>query len=174
MRVISATNRDLYDEIEDGNFREDLFYRLNVYPLTIPPLRSRKNDIPLLAEYYVNKISNENGILVPTISSNAIDELMTHDWPGNIRELINVLERSVIHSSDGIIYQIEASNRKSKKAKSQFEIVSLEEMERQYIEKILEMCNWKISGKNSASEILDIKANTLRSRMERIGVARLA
>lgn len=174
VRIISATNRDLYEEIEKGNFREDLFYRLNVYPLTIPPLRSRKNDIPLLAEYYVNKISAKNGIPAAIISEAAMDDLMTNDWPGNIRELINVLERSVIHSSNGIINHIQTTNRKRNKIQNEFKIVSLEEMERQYIKKILEMCNWKISGKNSASEILEIKANTLRSRMERIGVMKSA
>jgi transcriptional regulator with GAF, ATPase, and Fis domain len=172
VRIISATNRDLYDEIENGNFREDLFYRLNVYPLTIPPLRSRKNDIPLLAAYYVGKISNENEIHAPSISKNALNDLMNHNWPGNIRELINVLERSLIHSSNGVINQIATSSRKRKKP--QFDVVPLEEMERQYIKQILELCDWKISGKNSASELLDIKANTLRSRMERIGVARSA
>jgi formate hydrogenlyase transcriptional activator len=174
VRIISATNRDLYDEIENGNFREDLFYRLNVYPLTIPPLRSRKNDIPLLAAYYVGKISTENEILAPSISKNALNDLMNHNWPGNIRELINVMERSVIHSSNGVINQIPPSSRKRKKPQPQFDVVPLAEMERQYIKQILELCDWKISGKNSASELLDIKANTLRSRMERIGVARSA
>ena len=174
VRVISATNRDLYEEIEKGNFREDLFYRLNVYPLTVPPLRDRKQDIPLLAEYIINNISTDNGIKAPEFSAKAIDLLKNYDWPGNIRELINVIERSVIHCVDGIIYDFDISPRKREKSTTQFEVVSLEEMERQYIVKVLEICNWKISGKNSASEILEVKANTLRSRMERIGIARSA
>lgn len=174
VRVISATNRDLYEEIEKGNFREDLFYRLNVYPLTVPPLRDRIQDIPLLAEYIINNISKDNGIKAPEFSAKAIEILRNYDWPGNIRELINVIERSVIHCVDGIIHDFEISTRKREKSTAQFEVVSLEEMERQYIMKVLEICNWKISGKNSASEILEVKANTLRSRMERIGVTRSA
>lgn len=174
VRVISATNRDLYEEVEVGNFREDLFYRLNVYPLTIPPLRQRLEDVPLLATYFVEKISVENGIQVPTLSLKAQEELKSYQWPGNIRELINVIERAVIHCDTGLIDQIDLPNRKSRSKSSEFEILPFEEMERRYIQKVLELCNWKISGKNSASEILEIKANTLRSRMERIGIAKTA
>jgi len=174
VRIISATNRDLYEEIENGNFREDLFYRLNVYPLTIPPLRNRKSDIPVLAENFIEKISSENGINPPSISNKAVDILKNYDWPGNIRELINVIERSVIHSENGTISDFEIKQRKKNKSMSETEIVPLEEMERKYIKKVLELCNWKISGKNSASEKLEVKANTLRSRMERIGIARSA
>ena len=173
VRVISATNKDLRDEIEDGNFREDLFYRLNVYPITIPPLRDRIVDIPLLTDYYIRKIALENNIKQPSFSKSALEQLVSHQWPGNIRELINVLERSVIQCVNGIIDEVETNERK-KKSSNIFEVVSMEEMERQYIMKVLEICNWKISGKNSASEILEVKANTLRSRMERIGIARSA
>ena len=174
VRVISATNRDLLAQVDDGIFREDLYYRLSVYPLTIPSLRVRKGDIPELAAYYVEKISSENSIVMPTISQKAIDELLKYDWPGNIRELINVIERSVIHCTNDTLTEMHITDRRSNRRKQEFELVPMEEMERRYIQKVLEFCKWKISGKNSASEILDIKANTLRSRMERIGVVRLA
>jgi PAS domain S-box-containing protein len=171
VRIISATNRDLADEVDKGNFREDLFYRLNVYPLTIPPLRDRAEDISLLTHFFVKKISEEQGKVINKITKGVLDQLESYDWPGNIRELINILERAVIHTSGNSLKRVDVLNR-IKKRKEDSYMLSYEEMEKRHINQVLEKTDWKISGKNSASEILKINPNTLRSRMQKLSISR--
>ena len=171
VRIVSATNRNLQEEVEKGDFREDLFYRLNVYPITIPPLRERIEDIPLLADYLVNQISKAQGKAIRKITKGVKRKLAEYDWPGNIRELINILERSIIHTKDDCLSHIDLFVTSVSKS-TQEKLLPFHEMEAAYLRKVLDKTNWKVSGKNSASEILEMNANTLRSRMQKLHLTR--
>jgi chemotaxis protein methyltransferase CheR len=168
VRVIAATNRDLEAQVRKGEFREDLFYRLNVFPLTVPPLRERVEDIPLLAEYFMGKASRRLGKSINILPTSVVNSLKNHPWPGNVRELENVIERAVINSSGPKLRLAE-------------ELVSLQRdlptplkpmktIEFDHIVRILEHADWKISGKNGAAEILGLKRGTLRARMQKLGI----
>jgi len=168
VRIIAATNRNLKEEVHKGQFREDLWYRLNVFPITMPPLRDRIEDIPLLVDFYVKKISKRMGKTVEIISSSVMNALQHYHWPGNVRELENVLERAVINSSGPKL-------RLADELKKPFKDLStsqktLEAVERDYIVQILEKTNWKVSGKNSAAEILGLDRSTLRARMRKLDI----
>lgn len=168
VRIIAATNNDLEKEVRDGRFRDDLFYRLNVFPITIPPLRKRNGDIVLLIQNFIERKSKEHGKKFENISKADMNRLCDYEWPGNIRELKNVIERAVISSEnqtlklDWFYEDIE----KSKTASTS----SLEEMETAYIIKVLQECNWKINGENGAAEKLVMHPNTLRSRMKKLKI----
>ncbi len=175
VRIIAATHRDLQSMISEKVFRSDLWYRLNVFPIFVPPLRDRKQDIPELANYLVRRKCTEmNMKFVPEITKEAIGKLMAYDWPGNIRELQNFIERSLILSKGPVlqISDIEGSgtseqpqqNRKPK------EFQTLEELEASHITKVLKKVQGKISGKQGAAEVLGIHPNTLRSRMQKLGI----
>ncbi|MGD9730666.1 MAG: sigma-54 interaction domain-containing protein [Desulfamplus sp.] len=175
-RIIVATNRRLEDEVKQGRFREDLWYRINVFPITMPPLRDRKEDIPLLVDFYIKKIARRLGRSISTITQEVMDTLQSYHWPGNIRELQNVLERGAINSPGqklrlvdtlGILGE-ELTRRSSDK-----EIKTLEAVERDYIVQILEKTDWKVSGKNSATEILGLNRSTLRARMRKLGIEKI-
>jgi len=173
VRVLAATNKDLEEEVAAGRFRIDLYYRLNVFPLLLPPLRERKEDIPLLANYFLKKYGAEEGRPIPVLSSEAIDTLLQYDWPGNIRELENTIQRNVVLAKGTVIESLEIPV--SKRAiqpggvsKNGFK--TMLENERDHILAVLESCNWKVSGKGGAAEILDINVNTLNSRMKKLGI----
>ena len=156
-----------------GRFRIDLYYRLNVFPLIMPPLRERKEDIPLLANYFLKKYGTEGGRQVPVLSMEAIDVLTQYDWPGNIRELENSIQRNIVLSKGGIIDLLEMPVSRTavdaaNSNKSGFK--TMIENERDHILAVLESCNWKISGKGGAAEILDINVNTLNSRIKKLGI----
>lgn len=168
-RVIAATNRDLKAEIAHGRFREDLYYRLHVFPITIPPLRERRDDIPLLISHFVKKYSARTGKKVETVSQNLIATLQAYDWPGNVRELENVIERAVI-VSQGKQLKLDDWLPHTGARMNAPALISLEEMERNHIIKVLEQTNWRISGESGAARILNINASTLRSRMEKLGI----
>jgi transcriptional regulator with GAF, ATPase, and Fis domain len=170
-RVIAATNRDLKEEIAAGRFREDLFYRLNVFPITIPPLRERKEDIPLLVNHFMKKYSAKIGKKIETVSQHVIDELQQYDWPGNVRELENVVERAVI-VSQGKQLRLEDGLPHSDGKTDGSSTLTLEELEKRHILKVLEQTGWRISGERGAAKILNIKPTTLRSRMEKLGIKR--
>jgi len=170
-RVIAATNRDLQEEIARGRFREDLYYRLHVFPVTIPPLRERKEDIPLLINHFVKKYGARTGKRIETISQNLIETLQAYDWPGNVRELENVIERAVIVSQGKQLKLDDWLPRPVTKV-DEPSLLKLEELERNHIIKVLEMTGWRISGGRGAAKILDIKPTTLRSRMEKLGITR--
>ena len=172
VRVISATNRNLEEEIENGTFREDLYYRLNVFPITVPSLRERKGDVPELVHYFVPIIAKSMGKDVSQISKATIKELDNYNWPGNIRELINVLERAVIHSQGPKLKLATSLSAKEKPIDSNTEMQTLEELEKSHIIKTLKITKWKISGDKGAAKILNINASTLRSRMEKFGINR--
>jgi DNA-binding NtrC family response regulator/ligand-binding sensor domain-containing protein len=169
VRVIAATNRELEKEIKAGNFREDLFYRLNVFPIEIPPLRERKEDIPLLVKHFLKKYNTKAGKTVEIISKDTMEKLISYPWPGNVRELENIIERAVITSTGNKIIlgdwlsQADLIQSKSK-------ILPLEEMEKNYIIEVLEMTQWKVSGEKGAAKVLDINPQTLVSRMKKFGI----
>jgi len=169
-RIIAATNRNLEEEVNKGRFRDDLWYRLNVFPITMPPLRDRVEDIPLLVAFYVKKISKRLGKNIEVISSSVMNALKNYHWPGNVRELENVLERAVINSSGPKLHLVDELRKPYKdltRAKK-----TLNEVERGYILKVLEQSQWKVSGKNGASEILGLDRSTLRARMRKLGIVK--
>lgn len=168
VRVIAATNRDLDAEIRAGRFRQDLYYRLNVYPLSLPPLRDRPEDIPLLVQAFVQKFNKKLGKQIENIPQHTMTALQKYPWPGNIRELENVIERAVIMTHDKTL-RIELPTSTTHDI-SFDDDKTLEEMERDYIRYILDKTDWKISGDHSASAILGMHPNTLRSRMQKLGI----
>ncbi|MBE0582948.1 MAG: sigma 54-interacting transcriptional regulator, partial [Desulfofustis sp.] len=168
VRLIAATNRDLEEEVRTGNFREDLWYRLNIFPITMPPLRERSDDIPLLVEFYIDKIARRMGKTITHISTSVMAELQNYRWPGNIRELENVLERAVINSSGPKLHLADELKRPPKFLSTGTD--TLEAMERKHILRVLEQTNWKVSGKNSAADVLGLDRSTLRARMIKLNI----
>jgi len=168
VRIIAATNRNLEEEVRKGRFREDLWYRLNVFPITVPPLRDRRDDIPLLTDFYIKKICKRMGKIIEVIPQSVMDALQSYNWPGNVRELENVLERGVINSSgpklrlaDDLTIHFKGLDMSQK---------TLAEVERNHILRVLEQTRWKVGGKNSAAEILGLDRSTLRARMLKLGI----
>jgi PAS domain S-box-containing protein len=173
VRVIAATNKDLDQEIKDGSFREDLYYRLNVFPIKIPSLRERRDDIPLLAKYFTKKYSAKIGKKIMAIPSKVMENLQSYHWPGNVRELENVIERAAILSNDEILRTDELPSESFKKADEEsVDSGSLEQMERNHIFKVLKNCNWIIDGDRGAARRLKIPASTLRDRMKKLDIKR--
>ncbi len=171
VRVIAATNRDLQKEVDNGNFREDLFYRLNVFPLHVPPLRDRAEDIPLLVRHFLMKYGKKFGKTVDTVSQKVMYDLIKYPWPGNVRELENVIERALI-ISPGKQLNIGNSLPRLSGPAGKKRIETLEENERNHILKALEFTNWRISGDKGAARLLDIKRTTLEARMKKLGIER--
>ncbi len=172
VRVIAATNRNLIEEVKKKQFREDLYFRLNVFPIVVPPLRDRKDDIPLLVEHFVDKFNKAYGKSIKYITDDAMSQLKAYDWPGNIRELENLIERASILSSKEtlVIPGFESSTQKVKPINNQD--LTLDSVQRDHIMQVLEQCNWKISGPNGAAFILGLKPSTLRDRMTKLGVSK--
>ena len=176
VRVIAATNRNLQQAIEKKEFREDLYYRLNVFPITTPPLRERKEDIPLLVKHFIHKFEGKIGKKINKIDPKVTEALVTYDWPGNIRELENLIERALILStSDTLEYgdwlpmakNIAAGTENGKPV-----LRSIEEVEREHIINTLKQTNWKVSGEKGAAKILGLNATTLEARMKKLGIVR--
>ncbi len=178
-RVISATNRDLGSEVAAGLFRADLYYRLNVYPITLPPLRDRRADIPLLVTHFISVFNKKFGKNIDEISPVIMDTLQGYDWPGNIRELRNVLERAVITNTGTSLYlpdglsQYKNTNSSSTHLNTETEHLSLAEVEGQHILRTLQKTNWQISGIKGAAAILKMNPSTLRSRIKKLGLKKL-
>ena len=171
VRVIAATNRNLSEEVAANNFRADLFYRLNVFPLSLPSLRERSGDVPLLAAYFMQKYAARMKKALTAISQAALFALKSYHWPGNVRELENVIERAVILSDRDELELgswFQPPNRQI--ATNGFQ--TLETVERDYIERILEETNWKVSGEGGAAAILGMHRSTLESRMKKLGISR--
>jgi len=171
VRVIAATNRDLERSVQENRFRQDLFYRLNVFPMRIPSLRERKEDIPLLVKYFAVKYGKKMGRNIETIPHAAMNVLLAYGWPGNVRELENVIERSVI-LSPGTQLELGEWLPKQGLSSSAKPIPTLEELERQHIIEVLEMTGWRVSGERGAAKFLDVKPTTLESRMRKLGINR--
>jgi len=170
VRVIAATNRNLEEEVRRGRFREDLWYRLNIFPITVPPLRERMEDIALLVDFFVDKISKKMGKSIENIPTNVMNSLQDYQWPGNVRELENVLERAVINSSGPKLRLVDELKKPHKDLTTTQK--TLEEVERNHIVRVLEQTNWKVSGKNGAAEILGLNRSTLRARIRNLGIHR--
>jgi chemotaxis protein methyltransferase CheR len=168
VRIIAATNRNLEKEVQEGRFREDLWYRLNIFPITMPPLRDRVDDIPLLVQYFVRKISKRLGKIIEVIPASVMTSLQNYSWPGNIRELENVLERAVINSSGPKLNMFDKLKHGSRQESTNLQ--TLADVERNHIIRVLEQTQWKVSGKNSAAEILGVERSTLRARMRKLNV----
>jgi transcriptional regulator with GAF, ATPase, and Fis domain len=184
VRIIAATNRDLKREAAAGRFREDLYYRLNVFPIQVAPLRERREDIPLLAQHFINLSVKEMGCAKPRLTRAGVIRLQSYDWPGNIRELRNVIERAVILARGGMLnFDLQAAeaalvpSRRAARAAGDTEPEFLTEAELQRRERenlliILERANWKIKGADGAAELLGVNSATLLSRMKKMGLKR--
>lgn len=174
VRIVAATNKDLKKEVEEKRFREDLYFRLNVFPITIPPLRERIEDIPVLIDHFVNKYCKKHGKAIKYISDSTLQQMKSYTWPGNIRELENLIERAVIISNQELLIIKEFDNDNSQKKKTiiKHSSTALNEVQRNHIIKILNKTQWKIDGKQGAAVLLNIKPSTLRDRMKKFGIIR--
>jgi len=170
VRVIAATNRDLNEVVSKGSFRADLFYRLNVFPLESPPLRERKGDIPLLVNFFLSRFGKKLGKEVRGVSQKSMESLTDYRWPGNIRELQNVIERAVVLAPGPVVHVDDSLLRSETGATDVAAIDTLENNERVHIVRALNETNWVIHGKKGAAELLGINPSTLRSRMEKLGI----
>jgi formate hydrogenlyase transcriptional activator len=170
VRVIAATNRDPETAMQEGRFRADLFYRLNVFPIRIPPLRERPEDVPTLVRYFVSKCARKLGRTIETIPQRTLESLAAYPWPGNVRELENVVERAVIVSRGPGLELGEGLPAPSVRPDAR--VPSLEELERDHILTVLEMTGWRVSGDRGAAKVLGLKPTTLEARMKKLGIRR--
>ena len=183
VRVLAASNRDLDEAVREGRFRADLFYRLNVIPLRVPPLRERRSDIAPLAMYFMERSARKSGRPMQAIASETLCRLADYDWPGNVRELQNVIERAVV-LSPGPVLEIDplllkpaptlvaSSTTPPAKTATPEDATALEITERRHILSALERASWVIEGSNGAAHLLDVHPSTLRSRMKKLGISR--
>ena len=171
VRVVAATNRSLPDEIDNGTFREDLYYRLNVFPINIPPLRERQEDVPLLVQHFLLKFGKKFGKNIKNVSKKVMADLMNYPWAGNVRELENVIERAMIISTGKNLdlgNSLTMHSEISKKRK----IATLEDNERLHILKALEFTTWRVSGEKGAAKLLGLNRTTLEARMKKLNIER--
>jgi formate hydrogenlyase transcriptional activator len=173
VRIIAATNRNLADEIRDGSFREDLYYRLNVFPITLPPLRERKEDIPLLVDHFVAKFNKKIGKKIETVSKETMDKLQQHQWPGNVRELESVIERAAIISQGTALQVLDRfdSFQQTGELAGQ-DVKNLVALEQDLIRQALRKSGWRVEGKNGAAVILGLNPSTLRFKMRKYSICR--
>jgi formate hydrogenlyase transcriptional activator len=174
VRLIAATNRNLEEEVKSGRFRADLYFRLNVFPITLPPLRDRSDDIGPLTHFFVQKYSRSSGRKIRRISPKLIQQFRSYTWPGNIRELEHVIERSILLATDGVLDEVYIPQNIETEKQQQAYLLnrSLDEVERDYIIETLKRCTGKISGAGSAAEILKMPGNTLHSKMKKLGISK--
>jgi formate hydrogenlyase transcriptional activator len=169
VRVIAATNRDLKEDVRKGAFRSDLFYRLNIFPIQVPPLRERKEDIPPLTHHFVAECARRIGKPIRQVGTAAMERLNAYDWPGNVRELANVLERAVILCQGATILESHlvglAQNGTSSDA-----FQTLEEMEREHIRRALAQTGGVLAGPQGAARLLGLSRSTVWSRMRKLGI----
>lgn len=173
VRVIAATNRNLQKEVQEGSFRKDLFFRLNVFPIVIPPLRERKQDILALASYFLKKYAKKSGRKITGISSKVMWELSAYHWPGNVRELEHLIERSILLTFKPIINQLHlptVEEHNSDSILSGTRIKTIDEIEREHIMLVLKSCEGRIAGPGGAAQALKIPPTTLNSKIKRLGI----
>jgi two-component system, NtrC family, response regulator HydG len=171
VRVIAATNRNLDLEVAEGRFRLDLYYRLNVFPILLPSLRQRIEDIPLLTKHFLEIYSKKLGRPLHTITQGALKDLQRHDWPGNVRELQHVIERAVLMNPEATIRHVDIPVIAGKSSQDS-KIKTIEENERDYIIEVLRKCQGKVSGKSGAAELLGINVSTLNSKIKKLGISK--
>ena len=169
-RILAATNRDLEAAVEAGAFRSDLYYRLHIFPIDVPPLRERTGDIPLLAEHFCEMYASRTGKPVEGLSAGAMDVLRRYDWPGNVRELANIIERAVLLTRDGVLRPEHLSIREAVENERPASFATLEAVQRRHIERALERTDGVVGGDAGAAQLLDLKRTTLLSRMDRLGI----
>jgi formate hydrogenlyase transcriptional activator len=172
VRVVAATNQDLWRMVQERKFRADLYYRLNVFPITLPPLREREDDIPLLVEHFVQKFAKQQGKSIDRIPEEAVCVLKRHNWPGNIRELQNVIERAVIMTT-GSVLELQAAGFMTQNVESSA-TCTLEDCERAHITQTLRATNWVVGGRFGAAVKLGLARTTLIAMMQRLGIHREA
>lgn len=175
VRIVSATNRNLLEEVEAGRFRSDLFYRLNVFPVSLPPLRKRKEDIPLLASHFLSRFTIKSGKKIDGFSQKTLSDMMKYHWPGNVRELEHLIERQVLLTKGPIIKSLEFPSENkvvTTDGTVVTEVKTILENERDHIFEVLKMCNGKISGKDGAARLLAVPATTLNSKIKKLGLSR--
>ena len=172
VRIIAATNRDLERLVREGRFREDLYYRLNVFPIRLPPLRERREDIPLLVWTFVKECGRALGKSIESIPRSTLETLKAYPWPGNIRELRNVIERAMIVCAGPTLSVELPSQPERVSPHTPLGDLTLEEAERRYILSMLEKTGWRVSGKHGAAAILGLNPSTLQSRMVKLGIVR--
>lgn len=172
VRLIVATNRNLEDEVKSGRFRADLYFRLNVFPIQLPPLRDRSEDIVPLTQFFVSKFSRATGRKIRKISPKVLQQLCSYTWPGNVRELEHLIERSILMTTNGELDYVFIPESKDAGSKSEAFLLnrSLEEVERSYIIETLKRCGGKISGPGSAAEVLKVPGNTLHSKLKKLSI----
>jgi transcriptional regulator with GAF, ATPase, and Fis domain len=168
VRIIAATNRDIEQEVKDGNFRQDLFYRLNVFPILIPPLRERPQDIPLLVRAVVKEFQKRMGKEIESIPKKTMQALQSYSWPGNVRELRNLIEHAMI-LSNGKTLDVHVPKRASSETDA---TGNLQDMERMHMVAVLEKTGWRIAGQGGAAEVLGLKRTTLQAKMKKLGIKR--
>jgi len=171
VRLVAATPRNLADMVKRNEFRSDLYYRLNVFPIPLPPLRERREDIPALVEHYVEIYARRMGRQIEHIPPETMSALTSYQWPGNIRELQNFIERSVILTSGNALHPPLESLRSAAEPES-LGPITLEDAERDHIRKTLEQTRWVVAGPNGAAARLGIKRSTLYFRMQKLGISR--
>ncbi|MCG3143922.1 MAG: Anaerobic nitric oxide reductase transcription regulator NorR [Gammaproteobacteria bacterium] len=173
VRVIAATNRDLAEMVQQGTFRSDLYYRLNVFPITLPPLRARTGDIPLLAQHFLERFARKLGRKLTTIEPDSLQRLLRYDWPGNVRELQNVMERAALLSAGPEVLVRDPLRAGTVSAGGgEVRPRPLEEVEAEHIRRVLQSTDWKIEGKRGAAAVLRLEPSTLRYRMQKLGIRR--
>jgi formate hydrogenlyase transcriptional activator len=175
VRIVAATNRNLIEEVQSGRFRQDLFYRLNVFPITLPALRERLDDLPVLLRHFCDRVGRQMGRPIDRVSPGTLEALRLYDWPGNIREFENVIQQGVILSRDGVL---DLSNftgdqvRRSVTMPVVEEAQTLVDVQRAHILRMLKLTNWRIEGPTGAAKVLGLCASTLRTRMRKLGIHR--
>jgi transcriptional regulator with GAF, ATPase, and Fis domain len=169
VRIITPTNRDREKEIAGGRFRDDLYYRLAVFPISVPPLRDRPEDIPLLVQSIVDELARNMGKQIHGVAEEDLERLRRYPWPGNVRELRNVVERALILSRGGIL-RIDLPDRRT--ATSETASLALEFVERRHITSVLERAGWRVRGENGAAALLGLPPTTLDARMAKLGIHR--
>jgi formate hydrogenlyase transcriptional activator len=176
VRIIAATNRELEQEMAAGRFRSDLYYRINIFPILLPELKDRKEDIPLLASHFIHRLAGKTGRKIKGISNSALQKMMLYDWPGNIRELGHFIERSILLSDGDTLDQIQLPRQKSMAAvpveKKEFIVRKMKENEKEYIVNMLDYCNGRICGYQGAAELMGVPSSTLFSKMKKLGIKR--
>jgi formate hydrogenlyase transcriptional activator len=174
VRLVAATNRNLEEEVKAGRFRADLYFRLNVFPINLPPLRDRAEDIEPLTHFFVEKYSRNTGRKIRKVAPKVIQQLRSYTWPGNVRELEHLIERSILLTTDGELQEVYIPKQADtdKHSAAHLSNRSLEEVERDHIIDVLKRCAGKISGAGGAAEILDLPGNTLHSKMKKLGITK--
>jgi transcriptional regulator with PAS, ATPase and Fis domain len=177
VRIIAATNVNLEKAIAEGKFRLDLYYRLNVFPVILPPLRERKEDIPLLVSHFIKMYAKKANRPTEGIAGDALARLMDYSWPGNVRELQNLIERSVLMSNETILRNLSFIGAPAPEVRRQEtgsgQVKTIAEMEREHILSVLRTCKGRISGAGGAAELLNLPASTLKSKMKKLGIEKI-